>query len=211
MLTVASIFQGVALSKIGYATPFMVVGAAIGTISAGLFYTFDIDTSVGRWVGYQILCGFAVGGAFQTSIAVVQVNATPEDMSSVTAMVQCESLPGLLMNDRVLIMNYSVFQMIGGSFTLAASQSGFNNRLIHTLRSSVPDINPATVLATGATQIRTAFTSAQVPDVVAAYMAGLKVVFAITAGTFAFATFIAFCASWKRLYPADSKKDAGAD
>jgi len=93
MLTVGSIAQGVALTKIGYATPFMVVGGALGAVSAGLFYTFNIDTSMGKWIGYQILCGFAVGGAFQTSIAVVQVNAKPEDMSSVTAMVFCKFLP----------------------------------------------------------------------------------------------------------------------
>jgi MFS family permease len=107
MLTIASILQGVALTKIGYATPFMVIGAAIGTISAGLFYTFDIDTSVGKWVGYQILCGFAVGGAFQTAIAVVQVNAAPEDMSSVTAMVFCESpLSGQLLKAWTELINH---------------------------------------------------------------------------------------------------------
>ena len=95
--------------------------------------------------------------------------------------------------------------MIGGSFTLAAAQSGFNNRLISTLRQLSPDINPAIVLQTGATQIRTAFSAEQVPRVVAAYMAGLKVVFAITAGTFAFATLVAFCASWEKLHANEMK------
>ena len=88
-----SIVQGVALTKIGYATPFMIVGAALGTISAGLFYTLDVDTSAGKWIGYQMICGFAVGGAFQTSISVVQVNAKPEDMSSATAMLFCKYPP----------------------------------------------------------------------------------------------------------------------
>ncbi len=90
MLTITATLQGVALSKFGYATPFMFVGAALGTIASGLFYTLDVDTSVGKWVGYQLICGFATGGAFQTAIAVVQVNARPEDMSSSTAMIFCE-------------------------------------------------------------------------------------------------------------------------
>lgn len=93
MLTIAATFQGIALSKVGYATPFMVVGAALGAISSGLFYTLNVDTSAGKWIGYQIICGFAVGGTFQTAIAVVQVNAKPEDMSSVTAMIFCEYPP----------------------------------------------------------------------------------------------------------------------
>jgi hypothetical protein len=101
--------------------------------------------------------------------------------------------------------------MIGGSFTLAAAQSGFNNRLISTLRHSSPDISPATVLLTGATQIRTAFTASQVPQVVAAYMAGLKVVFAITAGTFAFGTLIALCASWEKLHAEDRKENENVE
>lgn len=100
--------------------------------------------------------------------------------------------------------------MIGGSFCLSAAQSGFNNRMISTLASTAPGINPATVLATGATQIRSAFTSAQVPGVVAAYMAGLKVVFAITVGTFGFACLIGLCGTWKRLHATDLKNAGGA-
>jgi ABC-type proline/glycine betaine transport system permease subunit len=100
--------------------------------------------------------------------------------------------------------------MIGGSFCLSAAQSGFNNRLLSALASTAPDINPATALLTGATQIRSAFTSAQVPVVVAAYMAGLKVVFAITIGTFGLACLISLCGTWKRLHTADLKKVGGA-
>jgi len=100
--------------------------------------------------------------------------------------------------------------MIGGSFCLAAAQSAFNNRLLSTLASTAPNINPATVLATGATQIRSAFASAQVPVIVAAYMAGLKVVFAMTVGTFGFAFFIAFLGSWKKLHAAELKSTGGA-
>lgn len=96
--------------------------------------------------------------------------------------------------------------MIGGSFTLAAAQSGFNNKLIQSLRSSAPEIEPASVLATGATQIRTAFTASQVPNFVNAYMAGLRVVFAITAATFAILALMAVCSSWGRSESDDEGK-----
>jgi ABC-type sulfate transport system permease component len=100
--------------------------------------------------------------------------------------------------------------MIGGSFCLSAAESGFNNKLIAALASTAPDVNPAIVLATGATQIRSAFTSAQVPSVIDAYMAGLKVVFALTIGAFGLACLIGMCGDWKRLHPKDLKKVGGA-
>ena len=78
--------------------------------------------------------------------------------------------------------------------------------MISTLASTVPDVNPATVLATGATQIRSAFTHSQIPGVVAAYMEGLKVVFAITAGTFGLAFLIGLFGNWKKLHAADVKE-----
>lgn len=101
--------------------------------------------------------------------------------------------------------------MIGGSFTLAAAQSGFNNKLIQALRSSAPELDSATVLATGATQIRTAFTAEQVPKVVNAYMTGLKVVFAITAATFTFSALVAMCSSWGKLMPQEVEKNDGGE
>lgn len=189
-LTISAIFQGVALSKIGYSTPVMIIGAAISTIASGLFYTLEVTTPVGKWIGYQILCGFAVGGTFQTAISVVQVHAKPEDMSSVTAIV-------------------FFFQMIGGAFFLSAAQSAFNNRMISTIAVTAPGVSPAVVLLTGATQIRSAFTSTQVPGVVAGYMAGLKVVFAISVGAFGFAFLIGLFGSWKKLNASAMKNTSG--
>ncbi|EXJ81107.1 hypothetical protein A1O3_07395 [Capronia epimyces CBS 606.96] len=190
-LTIAAIVGGPLLAKIGYATPFLLFGAGLGTISCGLFYMLNVHTSAGKWIGYQILCGIASGGTFQVPISVVQVQAKPEDMAAVTAIV-------------------FFFQMIGGSFTLSAAQSAFNNRMLSTLASTAPGVDPATVLVTGATQIRDAFTAAQVPGVVAAYMEGLKVVFAICIGTFGTAFLFATCAGWKKLDPEGLKEAGGA-
>ncbi|KAH8586190.1 major facilitator superfamily domain-containing protein [Bisporella sp. PMI_857] len=191
LLTIAVILQGPVLTKIGYFTPLLAVGAGLTAISCGLFYTLEVDTSVGKWVGYQIFCGFVIGITFQTTLTVVQSSSKPEDMSSSTAMI-------------------FFFQMLGGAFLLSASQSAFNNRMIATLASTAPGVDPAIVLVTGATQIRTAFTSAQVPGVVAAYMAGLKVVFAISVGASGFAALFSLCGSWKKLHAEALKDIAGA-
>lgn len=89
-VTVAMISSGIIITATGLAVPIMVSGAAIAMIGSGLLYTLDIDTSTGKWIGYQILGGVGWGIAFQVPIIVGQSNADPKDMSSVTATILCK-------------------------------------------------------------------------------------------------------------------------
>jgi Na+/melibiose symporter-like transporter len=89
-LTFAAIFQGFALMKLGIIPIFWLFGGALATVGCGLMYTMDAETFVGKWVGYQIIVGFAVGWTFQVAISNAQVHASSEDMSQVTAIVNCE-------------------------------------------------------------------------------------------------------------------------
>ncbi|KAL4990688.1 major facilitator superfamily-domain-containing protein [Aspergillus falconensis] len=181
-LTIAAIVQGVALSKIGIVPLFWVIGGTLGTIGAGLFYTMDADTTAGKWIGFQIIVGFAVGWTFQASLSNGQVHSSPEDMSQVTAII-------------------NFFVTVGGAFFLSAAQSAFNNQLLKELAATLPEVDPATALATGATQIRHAFAPNQVPLVIDAYVVGLKAVFAIMIAAFGVATLVgASFGSWKRLH-----------
>ncbi|KAJ4859019.1 major facilitator superfamily domain-containing protein [Trichoderma breve] len=189
-LTIAAIVQGFALSKVGIVPLFWIIGAALGTVGCGLLYTFNTDTPTGKWIGYQIIVGFAVGWTLQISLSNAQVHASPEDMSQATAIV-------------------NFFTTIGGAFFLSASQSAFNNQLIKTFAVKLPEINPAIALGTGATQIREIFTASQVPIVIDAYMTSLKDVFAITIAAFGFATIIGFFGSWRKLQSDELKKAAG--
>lgn len=90
-VTVATIVAGGAISATGIAAPVAVVGAALATVAAGLLYTLDINTSTGKWIGYQILGGFAWGAAFQVPIVIGQATAAADDISSVTAIILCTS------------------------------------------------------------------------------------------------------------------------
>ncbi|RAK72327.1 MDR family MFS transporter [Aspergillus fijiensis CBS 313.89] len=189
-LTIAAIVQGVALSKIGIVPLFWVIGGAIGTIGCGLFYTMGTHTSTGQWIGYQILVGFPIGWTFQVALSNAQVHAAPEDMSQVASIV-------------------NFFVTVGGSFFLSAAQSAFNNQLLQVVTRRLPDLDPSVVLGIGATQIRQAFPSAQVPVVIDAYVVGLKAVFAITLAAFGLSTIIAFFGSWKRLHGERLNKAAG--
>lgn len=89
-VTVATIVAGAGISATGIAAPVAVVSAALATIAAGLLYTLDIGTSSGKWIGYQILGGFAWGAAFQVPIVIGQATAKPDDISSTTAIILCK-------------------------------------------------------------------------------------------------------------------------
>ncbi|CBF80597.1 hypothetical protein AN8459.2 [Aspergillus nidulans FGSC A4] len=190
-LTIAAIVQGMALVKIGIVPLFWIIGGILGTVGAGLFYTMDVDTSTGQWIGFQIIVGFTVGWTFQVALSNGQVHASPEDMSQVTA-----------------IINFSV--TVGGAIFLSAAQCVFNNQLLKELAATLPEIDPAIALATGATQIREAFEPNQIPLVISAYMVGLKAVFAIIIAAFGIATLIGgSLGSWKRLHKDSLAKAAG--
>ena len=82
---------------------------------------------------------------------------------------------------------------------MSASQSGFANRLLATLAKTAPGVNPQLVIRTGATQIRSSFTPGEVPGILEAYMAGIKVTMAIATGLAGASVLVTLFVSRKRL------------
>lgn len=74
---------------------------------------------------------------------------------------------------------YIVFQTIGGAFSTSAGQAAFVNRLLGALPKTAPGLNPALVLATGASDLHRVFPPDMLPGVLEAYMTGLKAAFAV--------------------------------
>jgi hypothetical protein len=197
-LTIAAIVQGFALTKIGIVPLFWLVGGMLETVGAGLFYTMDADTPAGRWIGYQILVGFVAGWTFQVAMANAQIHAQPEDLSQATAIVNCKSTVHLF-TEPCALTSYIVSVTIGGAFFISAAQCAFNNQLIRELARRLPEIDPAVVLATGATRIRQDFPASQVPIVLEAYMVGLKAVFAVMIAAYGISSLVSVFGSWERL------------
>jgi hypothetical protein len=154
---------------------------------------------MGKWIGYQLFYGFAIGLGFQMAITIAQANAKMEDMSSVTAIVFCKLTLGPLEVCSQLTAWCLVFQTIGGAFSTAAAQSGFVNRMISRLAETAPTINPAMVIGTGATQIRRVFSAEEIPAIIVAYMAGVKITLALTVGFTGVACLVSLLVPWKRL------------
>jgi hypothetical protein len=93
LIALFSIFtfaSGKAISKTGGAAPILVASSVVMTISAGLLYTLDIGTPIGKWVGYQMLAGFGYGMGLQTPLIIAQAFTAPSDIAPVTAIIICK-------------------------------------------------------------------------------------------------------------------------
>ncbi|KAJ2892671.1 uncharacterized protein MKZ38_009486 [Zalerion maritima] len=179
-VTVASIVSGGVVSKTGRPVPVMVVGTAFSLVGASLLYTLDLNTSTGKWIGYQILSGVGTGLAFQIPTMIIQGVTPPADLAPVTAIV-------------------TFFQMNGGSFFLAAAQSAFVNTMMRKLVDTAPDVEPAQVVATGATDLRLVFSEEELAGILVAYMKGLKVAFALAIAGTGIAFLVGLGSKWDRI------------
>jgi len=86
-VTVFSIFAGVLTTVFGYYTPFMIVGPVLAAIGTGLLSTFDLDTGIGKWLGFQVLTGIGIGICFQQPMIAVQAALPMSDVATGTAMI----------------------------------------------------------------------------------------------------------------------------
>lgn len=175
-----SIVAGVLLTVWGQYIPLMVFGSAVATIGAGMIYTLEIDSGSPKWIGYQALVGIGIGLAFQIPVIVSQAVVKPSDLSTVSAIVL-------------------FFQTVGGAIFISAAQAGFVNQLLKELVKTAPNVNPALVVATGATDLRKVFNEDELPGILAAYMEGLKVPYAICIAFAGLSFVIAFTPRWESI------------
>lgn len=131
---IGSIMSGGYLcSKVGYYNPFMFAPITLGAAGAGLIYTWDVDTSTSRLIGYQILYGVGVGLGIQQAIVAVQAGSKNVDIPSGIALL-CFS------------------ENFGGALFVSVAQNLWANRLASKLQD-IAGVDPAQVVKTGATEI----------------------------------------------------------
>ncbi|PVI00970.1 MFS general substrate transporter [Periconia macrospinosa] len=184
--SVATYGSGKLITKTGWAAPYLVAGSVFVAIGAGLLYTLDIGTPTGKWVGYQIIAGFGYGLALQVPVIIAQAFAAPTDIAPVTAII--------------------IFaRSLGGTFMIAAAQSGFINQLIVKLGTTAPGIDPELVTATGATELHQVFSGPELDGVVRAYAWGIKVAFAITIAATGITVPVSLLTKWDNV---NAKKQA---
>lgn len=93
-----------------------------------------------------------------------------------------------------------MFQILGGAFSVAAAQSAFANRLLITLPTLAPGVNPEAVLVTGAADLSNVFPPELLPGIILSYLDGLQAAFAVATGM-AGASFLTVAfVPWKRIH-----------
>lgn len=58
---VGSILSGALVQRIGYYTPFMIMGSCFMAVGTGLITTFTMNIEKAKWIGYLFILGFGVG------------------------------------------------------------------------------------------------------------------------------------------------------
>ncbi|KAL8890820.1 MAG: hypothetical protein Q9215_002046 [Flavoplaca cf. flavocitrina] len=168
------------VGKVGYFQPFLIVGAILATIGAGLMYTLDIGSSVGAYIGYQIVFGAGLGIAIQVPVIAAQALSPLADIPIVTASIL-------------------FFQLSSGAFAVSAAQSIFNNVLIQKLPSLAPEVSSAQILQAGTTEIEELFPADQVLGILLSYMAGLKAAWAMGIAVAGVTVMVSFLPQWKSI------------
>lgn len=178
--TIATILSGGLISAYGHFVPFMIAGSIMGTIGSGLLYTLDTTSSSSAWIGYQALAGLGIGLTIQVPIIAGQASVSADDLSSATAMILFS-------------------QTIGGAFLTSAGQVAVANTLTNRLPVTAPGVDPAAVVVAGVGQIRESFPAHDVPGIILAYMAGLKVAYAIAIACAGISVLASAASKWKNL------------
>ena len=91
-VSICTIISGALISTYGFTIPIQVISGVLVALGSGLLYTLDITPSLGRAIGFQIVCGVGWGFAIQSHIIAVQASVPDEDIPSATSIVLCKSL-----------------------------------------------------------------------------------------------------------------------
>lgn len=136
-VVICSVVAGGLVTTFGYYAPFMIASSVLMAIGAGLLTTFKVNTGHAEWIGYQALFGIGVGLGMQQILIAVQTALPAADIPTGTAIVM-------------------FFQTLGGALFISVGQNVFTNKLVSGLKAAVPDLDPAIVLRTGATELKSA-------------------------------------------------------
>jgi hypothetical protein len=172
-ISLFTIFAGVLITVTGHYIPLLLVGGILATVGNGMIYTLGVNSPSSEWIGYQVITGVGVGMSIQVPIIVGQAVVEPTDLSSITAIVM-------------------FFQTLGGAVFIQMGQSLFSNKLVKVIPDNVPNVNPALIVGTGATELRDVFDKELIPGIIRSFLAGLKDAYILAVALAALATVISF-------------------
>ncbi|KAI0424730.1 putative MFS aflatoxin efflux pump [Xylaria sp. FL1042] len=156
---IATLIMGGAATKLGYYTPFLLIGSFLMIIGAGLLTTLQVDTSMAKWIGYQVLYGFGLGMGIQIP-----------NLAAQTVLQQADVATG------VALMLFGL--QLGGAIFISVGQSVFTNELASRL-STLQGFDKSMIEDNGATVISSSIPVELRPRVLDAYNGALRNAFLV--------------------------------
>lgn len=186
-LVFASIATGGLTSKIGYYTPFMILGSILLTIGAGMLNTLEVDSGESKWIGYQVIFGLGLGCLMQGPNLAAQTVLPTVDIPMGTSLILFS-------------------QLLGGAVFIAVAQNVFSNQLLQRL-SKIDGFDPALLLTDGATTLISKLPDAIRPTVLFEYNESLRKVFQVGLIVSAISFLGSISMEWKSVKKHVQKKD----
>ncbi|KAI1406173.1 MFS general substrate transporter [Hypoxylon fuscum] len=146
------------LQKTGYVIPIAIFSLVLSSIGTGLISTLQAESSVRRWVGFQILAGVGSGAGLQLGIISIQGVTTGEELSSAMAF---------------MVFTQSLFPAIVLSLCNLVLVSSLKTQL----SSHAPNADAVAVIKAGATSLRNVVEAVDIDGVITAYANSVDQVF----------------------------------
>lgn len=188
----ASIMTGALTARIGYYTPFMILGSCVMAVGAGLLTTLQVDSSDAIWIGYQVLFGFGLGCTFQGPNLAAQTVLSHRDVPVGTSL-----------------MFFS--QLLGGAIFISVGQNVLNNQLLERLSRIIPNFNPQVISSNGATTLIQRMPPTLRDAVLFEYNEALRKVFQVGLIMTCLSFLGAIAMEWRSVKKNAPKKGAGSD
>lgn len=163
-----------------------------------MLYTLKVGSSIGTWIGYQILAGVGAGACVQIPFIAVQVVLPEKDMpvGNAVAIFFVSSASSRSCSHQV--SNRVVFQnTLGGAISVSIAQNIFSNTLLKQLRIHAPTVNPLVIVSAGATHIREAVRPQQLMGVLVAYNKAVTTAFILPIAVGGLAALASLLMEWK--------------
>lgn len=184
-MVVATLVAGGLTQRIGYYTPFMILGVCFMSVGAGLLNTLEVNSSVAKCVGYQILYGWGIG-----------LSTQGPSMAAQTVLLKIDVPIG------TSLMFFS--QLLGGAIFVSVGQNVLETQLLKRL-STLPGFDPEAIHNSGVVSVANLPTSIRAKALVA-YNESVRRVFLIGLIIVCVSMLAALAMEWRSV-----KKDARND
>ena len=102
----------------------MIVGMSFLAVGLGLLSTLGIDTTVGQWVGYQIIAG--VGAGLNLQVVTLKYHTTSNRQMPILAVHTVVSLRDIPVANALFLL----FQQLGPAIFVAVAQTVLLNKFL---------------------------------------------------------------------------------